>query len=159
MLTIKSKRADTIVIIDQVSAVSPVLAGMAETLVELVVAVVAGEPGSAEALVVPGRVLTDAVVAQVGVVSALVHVLSADLAGPALFALALVALLHVLAGPIVLAGAGNAVVDLFSAAGSGEAQRTPALVGLDKIDADKVVRAGDAGAIVNVVLALQAPKA
>ena len=74
--------------VDGVDALAAVLAGVAEALVKVVVAVVAGEAWAAVALVAAHRVLADAIVAEVRLGLALVDVLLAVLARPALHALA-----------------------------------------------------------------------
>ena len=82
-LTFESRRAGALVGVDEVVADAVVLARPGETLVEVVVAVVAGEPGPAVALVRAGSVPTDAVVAKVFGDGAFVDVVGAVGTGPA----------------------------------------------------------------------------
>ena len=143
------------------------LAGVGETLVELVVAPGARVAGAAETLETTLQVPeantgvqavgawspADPPVTDVVVLLALVHVLHAGGARPARGAGALEpGALHVGAGAAVAAGLRRALVHLQQAGVSGEAGGAPALVGLHQVHALLTLLARHPQAVVDVLL-------
>ncbi len=143
-LTFESGWAVALVAVDQVGTASAVGAWSRQTLVELVVAVTAGKPRPAVALVGADLVPTDAVIAQALVLSTLVHVLGARLALPAVRTGAIEAT----PGP----GRADASVET-GCAGAVVYRQRAALVRRRQVDADLIGRTGGPDAVVHVVLA------
>jgi hypothetical protein len=148
-----------VVIVDHVGAGAAVLAGLRQALVKVVFAVVAAESWATIALIRAHRVGADAIIAQVLVLLALVHVLVAAHALPSIRALALVAVNQVLAEAAVQAGRGVALVDLLRAVVARIALGASALEPVNEVYADLAAGADHVLALVNVDLTVEAVKA